>query len=346
VTLAPKGLLIEEQRTNLLTYSEQFDNAAWTKSSYTISQNVGVAPDGSMTADKIIPVLGLDPSAPNGTGVQFFLGLTAGVSYVYSVFAKAAEFNILRYRDGGVSGALLDVNLLTGAVTNGNPSRFLNVTVTALNDGWYRVVFATPSITNANFYPFRAAGGTGNGTSGIFIWGAQLEAGAFATSYIPTVASQVTRAADSASMIGNNFARWYNPNAGTLFAEAAKSTTAATTQFLFDVRDTSTTRISLQSFGAVSSFVVFNGVLQVALDGASTVAVGENFKVAGAYQTNDFAMSLKGTAVQTDGSGTVPLVSSANIGSIGGSSSLNGTIKRIAYYPRRLANTELTSITS
>jgi hypothetical protein len=164
---------------------------------------------------------------------------------------------------------------------------------------------------------------------------AQLEAGAFATSYIPTVASQVTRAADSASMIGTNFARWYTQGVGTVFVDSAQVAGGANT-LAFTSAGTNIIRLG---GGRMDVFVAGTQVASLGTTTAGTV------KHAGAYSTNDFALSVNGAAVTTDTSGAVPIVDSATFSSsVGGYA--NGTIKRIAYYPRRLANTELTSITS
>jgi hypothetical protein len=187
----------------------------------------------------------------------------------------------------------------------------------------------------------------GDGTSGIYIWGAQLEAGAFATSYIPTVASQVTRAADSASMIGNNFARWYNVNEGSVFTEADTSRVAGDSSNIFTISDgTMDNRITAAAATQYHFYVSVAGVPQANID-VGTYVDNVFSKNAGAYKVNDFADSLKGSVAGTDTSGTLPVVNRLALGAnavAGGQ--INGHIKRIAYYPRRLANTELQGITS
>ena len=179
---------------------------------------------------------------------------------------------------------------------------------------------------------------------------AQLEAGAFATSYIPTVASQVTRAADNASMIGNNFARWYNQTTGTVFAQySANGLNPGASNAAYGISDNTTANfIAGRTLSSVATNfqVRTGGADQVALNSTS-VAAGAVAKSAGAYALNDFAFSTNAGTVQTDTAGTLPVVTQMQIGGLTSSvNPLNGTISRIAYYPRRLANTELQGITS
>jgi hypothetical protein len=165
---------------------------------------------------------------------------------------------------------------------------------------------------------------------------AQLEIGAFATSFIPSAASQVTRAADSASMIGNNFARWYTQGVGTLFADSTQATTTANTFALLSAG------VNIIRIGSGKMDVFVAGTATALITG--TVTSG-SIKQAGAYQVNDFAISTNGGAVSTDTSGAVPFVDSATFSSAVGNS-VNGTIKRIGYWPRRLANSELQAVTA
>jgi hypothetical protein len=184
----------------------------------------------------------------------------------------------------------------------------------------------------------------------LLIWGAQLEAGAFATSYIPTVASQVTRAADSASMIGNNFARWYNQTSGTMFADYA-TVYDSTYRSVVALTDGSNNFIRIRAYAVSGTTMGSNNQVQVS---GSTVADMNNgavtspfaLKVALAYATNDFASCANGGAVSTDTLGAVP-TGLTTLSMVGGAFQ-NGstTIKRITYYPQRLSNAELVEITA
>jgi hypothetical protein len=170
---------------NLLLSSEQFDSANWSKTNAAISNNSASSPVGTMTADKLVMGAGIDPNSATANGL-FRIETVAANTYTYSVYAKAAEFSVLRVREGVASGSFLDVNLLTGAITNPDPSSFVNPIAVALSDGWWRVSFTSyAGVTTLQRYVYRAAS-TGDGTSGILIWGAQVNIGPTATAYVPT----------------------------------------------------------------------------------------------------------------------------------------------------------------
>jgi hypothetical protein len=185
----------------------------------------------------------------------------------------------------------------------------------------------------------------GDGYSGIYIWGAQLEAGAFATSYIPTVASQVTRAADAASMTGTNFSSWYNQGEGTIFVNQVTSNTTGF-KTAVDIGDgTTSNRIFLQSSSANQAYYVnVNATTQVALT-SQTYSSNGTLSAAG-YKVNDFAYSTSGAAVATDSFGTLPVCSQMIIGNSSNGFTLNGTIKKLAYYSLRISNAQLQALTS
>lgn len=189
------GLVIESAATNLFTYSEQFDNAAWVKSSLTVTPNLIVSPDGATTADKLIE---------SATSAEHYadqnLSVVNGTKYVFSVFAKAGERNILKIRTViNFPDQATSFNLTSGAITNGHGTG--NAGIVQLANGWFRCwVLATASGTGSAVLRLQLYNSShtylGNGTSGIYVWGAQLETGSKATSYIPTTTAAATRAAD------------------------------------------------------------------------------------------------------------------------------------------------------
>jgi hypothetical protein len=351
-------LLIEEQRTNLLLRSEEFDNASWTKSATTVSANSTTAPDGTTTADKLV-----EDSTNSGHSVFQNTSVVSGTTYTMSGFFKKGERNFgwLKFADGATNWGRC-FNLNTGQVGN-VVSGFTAPTASTITDvgnGWFRCTItmtAGASGTGGHDMGVMATDGTrvylGTGTSGIYIWGAQLEAGAFATSYIPTVASQVTRAADSASMIGNNFARWYTQGVGTLYAESQflVPVPASTNHTIASLSDGTTTNFLAMRYAAGTSQTSFVGVTagatQWLFNNGTNLTAGTFSKNALAYNTNDIAGVVNAGTVNTDATAIIPVVSQMVIGGAAGATQLlNAPIKRITYYPRRLANTELTSITS
>ena len=177
---------------------------------------------------------------------------------------------------------------------------------------------------------------------------AQLEAGAFATSYIPTVASQVTRAADSASMIGNNFARWFNQTEGTVYTQADVSVPSAVNAAVFSLGSTTSDimRIFRQTDAQPVAQVITGGAAQATMGlGASWTTTAAQ-KIAFAYATNNFSATTNGGTTITDTSGTVPVVSQAVLGNAAGIGALNGHLTRIAFYSRVLSGAEQKGITA
>jgi hypothetical protein len=366
VTLAPRGLLIEEQRVNVLTYSEQFDNAAWTKVDTTVSANATVSPDGTTNADKIVE------TATTGAHWAFQSVTTTAVAHTATAFMKASErtWGLMRLRDSTGNDRFAWFNLATGAV--GTVQLNLTASITSFGNGWYRCsISISAALAGSNpcvIGPATAdnvSSYAGTAGSGIFIWGAQLEAASFATSYIPTVASQVTRSADVASMTGTNFSSWYNASAGTLFVSATGYNAPTVSQ-----GSTAPTAASLYAAAAGNSFAaiaiyrrdgaVLNSPTAVVISDAGFVGAdipqssiswaGATVKAAFAWNgTTDAAFTANGATVGTDSSYTLPTSDSLQIGrwgSEGVTGYWSGHILSIAYYNTRLPNATLVSLTT
>jgi hypothetical protein len=355
VTLQPKGLLIEEQRTNLLTYSDQFDNAAWAKTgSSIVTANSAVAPNGTTTADLWTRTLTSASYAEQGVTKA-----ASALTYAFSVYAKKSVGNYFALRIQGNYPARSDVvfDLVSGTVSGGPASiTFTNAsaTITPVGNGWYRCTIIATSDTATVFSAISSFNSNGQSVDGTdsasnsagYLWGAQLEAGAFATSYIPTVASQVTRAADSASIIGNNFARWFNASAGTLFSQFDL---AATTAASGGMAPTSIDN------GSVNGYLIYKGGGSAGISGyvgtnfagIGTAQVNVSAKTAVAYDGVNNAGSMNGATPAAITASVVTLPTQLQIGrSLSGSNIMSGHVSRISYYNRRLSNTELQGITA
>lgn len=170
VTLAARGLLVEESRTNLVTYSEQFDNAAWTKyGSTTVTANSVASPDGTISADL------LTSAGTGGTPnvIRQFVTVTSGVPYTMSVYAKRASTNFIFLQSLMTgSGSQSFFNLLTGTVASqgaGHTASIQNV-----GNGWYRCIVTYTTSTTGEIFDMWANDNAGNAGS-CYIWGAQLE---------------------------------------------------------------------------------------------------------------------------------------------------------------------------
>jgi hypothetical protein len=198
VTGESLGLLRENQATNLLTYSEQFDNAAWTKDNSTITSNTIVAPDGTLTGDKLV-----ENTATAQHRVYQGVTVSAG-AHTFTFYAKAAERNWVYVGFTAGSASYVFFDLINGVV--GNIAASYTASISAVGNGWYRCSVTRTETAGLRYAEIGLASAdntisyTGNGVSGIYIWGAQLEANSYPTSYIKTVASQVTRAADTVTL--------------------------------------------------------------------------------------------------------------------------------------------------
>ena len=198
------GLLVEEQRSNLLVQSENF-GTTWTSFGNTVAINTASAPDGQTTADTLVPNNGQGTS---GVTQVVPAGLADSTVYTFSVFIKFAgltAFNLQFYNKANTFFGSRNLNPQTGLLSG---SEFGGTTsVVAYPNGWYRLILANlNSGTGATAPNARiVCSATGDGVSGAYIWGAQVEAGAFPTSYIPTTTAAATRSADVASITGSNF---------------------------------------------------------------------------------------------------------------------------------------------
>lgn len=335
------GRSVWEARTNLILYSQEFDNAYWTKSNVTISTNQIIAPDGTLTADKLVE----DATLNQHRVLRAIDGSTKNIS----IYAKAAERSYIGLF--AAVGTRTYFNLSDGTI--GTVSSGSTATIESVGNGWYRCSLYNAHPTNAGLFQLSPDGTTetytGDGVSGLYIWGADLEAGTFATPYIPTVASTVARVADAAVMTGVNFSSWYNPSEGTLFADATSIGLLSAAPIAFEIGDgTVNNKIVTGQFvsGAVRSMNIQAGnVTQVQL--ANTATPTDPTKVAGSYKFNDFAGSVNGGTVLTDTVGLVPVVDRAQVGgnASGATQYLNGYIRRITYYPESLTSAQLQAIT-
>ncbi|MEH2393699.1 MAG: hypothetical protein V7K21_19230 [Nostoc sp.] len=222
ITLESLGLLIEEQRTNLVQASSDFSSAAWGIGSVTIAANATNAPDGTNTAQLITT------SATSECGfTEFSINATTNTTYTSSVFVKqnTCRYFILRLLPAS-GNASCWFDLQTGTVSFSDTA-IVSATITPYPNGWYRISATATvgsSVAYQNRFDFRLASTTGSfgnvvGQS-LYMWGAQVEVGANPSSYIPTTGATVTRAADNCYINSSNFSSWYNPAQSTIYCDA------------------------------------------------------------------------------------------------------------------------------
>jgi hypothetical protein len=344
------GLLVEEQRTNLLLQSEDLLTTWTANDGLARTANQTVSPNGSTTADLLASggtLIGY-LEQPNASSNQF----VSGTTYTYSIYLKKANTSTCltllfgtTFNSGG-GNPVATWNLDTGVPTFVNGA---TGSMTAVGNGWYRcVVTDTATQTHTqNQQWLRMASASGD----VYTWGAQLEVGAFATSYIPTTTATVTRSADVPSITGANFSSWYRQDEGTVFSDCVGTFSA--TQVLVNTAataaNTATSAISLAS-NLVSSQKRVRIRDAASADQASLAlgasSSGSRTRIAAAIKANDFAASLDGGAAVTDTTGTVPTVALMEIGSAPSGVTLGTQLhRRLTYWPTRLTNEVLQRIT-
>ena len=341
------GLLIEEQRTNLLLYSSDFDNAAWVKVNTSINANTVIAPDGTLSGDKLI----ITSTAAQHILYQNVTTVTSQ-AYAQTFYIKKAEWS-QRIRFSTVSGnVVLSLATTQPTFVSGDSTP----TITDVGNGWYRVSIVAVEDSGGSVQVGRIvfqdnSGGenfAGDNFSGIYIWGAQFEAATFPTSYIPTVASTVQRNADLASMTGTAFSSWYNPNQGTLYTEGGGLNAASSARLASITDNTFSNRIInyFATSGLAAGLITTSGVSQANPVVSITSATALN-KVIQGYALNNVNIAANGTLGTLDTSATIPAVTLMRIGvdEVGTGSFLNGTIRKIAYYPVRLTDAQLQALT-
>jgi len=338
VTLASRGLLIEESRTNLMLRSDDFGNATWTKINATVTTNQETAPNGSLTADKIVE----NASTALPHGLSQFITVVANTTYRFSCFFKAGERSICRIAQGSNIAVF---NLSNGTIisTSGTP----DANIVSYGNGWYRCSINTVSATTGMTVNclMQAANYIGDGVSGLFIWGAQIEVGSFPTSYIPTTTASVVRSADVCSITGSDFSGFYNQSEGTLLTNAFTPASGDRTVLATD-DNTANEMIRLRTEGTNPFFKVTDGGSEVVAIDAGTVSANTLFKLIGAYKANDFASSINGGSAVTDTVGTIPTVDRMRIGAGQAGNTMCGCVSSVRYFKKRLPDSKLQSLTA
>lgn len=331
VTLACRGLLVEEARTNIALRSEEFNDAYWSKTNASVTADSTTSPAGVLNGDTLI-----ENNLAGEHHLERGLTVVSGASYSISLYVKSAgstrNIRIFMFRNSSpfTTIAAILVNPTTGAIVNGAGS------VVDAGNGWWRITASgTAPSTGANLRISLASGGTfnytGDGVSGVHIWGVQVEAGAFPTSYIPTVAATVTRNADIATITSTNFSDWWQASKGGVLVRARPGTVSGTRPWVQFDDGTANEIIALRGNTTNPElYIVDGGVAQAQID-AGTIAANTDYSLTGWWATNDCKARLDSGAVVTDTSATIPTVTQARLGS-DGTNYLNGHLASISYY--------------
>jgi hypothetical protein len=361
VTGESLGLLVEEQRTNLFLQSEDF-STGWGTLRASVTTNIIAAPDGSFTADKLT-----EDTTPSSTHLltQGFV-YTSGVTYTATFFVKAGErsqFQIRASTQATFPGDAI-FNLSTGTATSLNGTS----SIVPIENGWYRcsvTAAATANGTTGTGVYLRdgvSISYNGDGTSGIYIWGAQLEQASFPTSYIPTTSSTVTRTADNASITGTNFSSWYRQDQGSILWIGNVYTREIQAVCPYKITEGSSLRgIGVQFDTRSESYNTFfasratSSNIPSKTAPAGTIPSGTKIKIAGAYEQGvgiSAAFNGAGPAIEAGTTQTDIVFGTENQIDIGGSRCISGSnnkftgvCEQLCYYPSRLTNTQLQTLT-
>ena len=340
------GLLIEESRTNKLTNSSTL--VSFNPSSIVSkTPNAGIAPDGTNTAVLAATILsGIDPY------LRAITTQAVNTTYTYSFFAKPGTVNYAVVYNIAKNGVGLTwFNVANGTI--GTTASGVTPFIAPAGNGWYRVgVTLTTDATIANnLVDIRwssvdsvLAPSVGDN---LLVWGAQLEEGSFATSYIATTTTALTRSADVASITGSNFSSWYNQSESTAFIETVPKNYSLADLFMFGTNKNFNpsswgtyqpgANNDYQFYGRISSAYDFNASINNS-DAASKLSFG--------LSGTTYSASYDGNTVTTGSNSGVPTGINTlefnkgvyNISSI--------YVKRFTYFPERLPDTTLQAITA
>ena len=345
-TYAPRVpmMLIEPAATNLIVNSEDFSQDV-VLSNCTV-QSGFTAPDASSNAYKLIE--------DNTNSLKLFNAVnntatTASTSYSSSIFVKAGERTKVRIYAYHLTNQLfaVDYDLVSNTAlgTNVMNTQVDGHSIEDCGNGWKRITVTGQKVASTYSWdvgvsPLDDSGNVtyqGDGTSGVYIWGAQLEEGTVPTSYIPTSGSAVTRAADNLVIDGSDFTDFYNQSEGTVYVETVGR--EVDFNYIYSISDGSiSNRIAAIHHEYHHLYVQTSGVLQGAPD-AGTFTAGTLCRYAASFKANDLRVVIDGGNVATDTNATIPTVNKINIGSReNGNKQLNGHIKRLIYWPHHSDN--------
>ena len=349
------SLLLEPQSTNLIAQSEAFSNSYWTK--------IGVSVVGGFSAPSVDSPLGafkLVEGTSTGGHFQVTSALPNGVignSYSSSIFAKKGENNRVQISFGsgafdGSSYANFDLNLGTVLIESNSTAK-----IESLSNGWYKcsasAVATKTGATSAilglinSDTATRLSSYTGNGTSGVYLFGAQLEEGSYPTSYIPTNGSTVTRLVETANNAGD--ASTFNDSEGVLFAEISALANDGTNREISLSNGSQSNKVSLiytSTSNQLQAFIRSSGSIVFNVSNILSNTTNNN-KIALKYKQNNFALWVNGIELDTGTSGNAPSgLNVLDFDAADGSSNFYGKIKQLQYYNTELSNAELVTLTT
>jgi hypothetical protein len=340
------SLLLEKQSTNLAQYSEQFDvpsaSGGWSQSGVTITANTIISPDGTQNADTLYS------NVSTYVAVYETITTTNGATYTASVYAKKGNQNFLglELRGAGSSPDAI-FNLNTGVVVSGTG------TIENVGNGWYRCsITIVANSTSSLFIIGRGSSGAVGDT--VYIWGAQLEASSYPTSYIPTTSASATRVADACFKTG--ISSLIGQTEGVIFADINNQLVNPALDTRIQLSDGSTNNWIFLGLpdggtGGLVRCYVLNAATSFNMSFYSSSALAkQRYKIAFAYKSGSFALYING--VLEGASSTTGTIPSCSVLAIGGATPTSITqdsiqeFNQVTLFPTRLTNAELASLTT
>jgi hypothetical protein len=328
------SLLVEPQRTNLVTYSEQFDDISWSKFNSTINANSIISPDGTQNADTLNGITGAS------SGVYQIFTPTSGF-YTLSVFAKKGTKNWISFVDvlGLDFRAWFNLdNGTLGTIVNGTAK------IEDFGNGWYRCTYTSSTALTGLICQICIAESnntvtlTSNGN--IYMYGAQTEIGSYATSYIPTVASAVTRNADVISKTG--ISSLIGQTEGTMFWDGYFN--ADGIQVICTIHDFADNK-RIEFWADNNTIYAFVGADSNINVGETTISNGRH-KFAIAYKSGDLAFYVDGNLIGTSSSTFTITLTSFRLDYWGGGNLKKQQVNSAQLYKTALTNTEMAQLTT
>ena len=342
------NLLLEPQRTNLLTWSDDFSNVVWAKDRVTVSANAIVSPNGTTTADKVVDTL-------NGSTTYRIYNSTtlSAITYTQTFYAKAAEYNWCYVRIGNSLRAWFNIG--TGVVGTVDPG--LIASIESVGNGWYRIVTTiTTATAGSGFGLIGLATDNGvetytptTGGMGIYVWGAQLEAGAYATSYIPTTSASVTRNADI--VVNASATSIINSQQGTFYVNCKALFNGGSSRGISLSNGTYSNRIAIVQSPTTNTLLVVLVIGNTFIVNQSISGYTQtNFnKVAISWGSGNFKIFINGTLSNSFTGLTMPtanLFTRIAFDAGASFSEFEGQSNQMALFPTPLTDTQCTQLTT
>tara|TARA_R110002020_G_scaffold71674_1_gene184914 strand:+ start:136 stop:1779 length:1644 start_codon:yes stop_codon:yes gene_type:complete len=336
------SLLVEPLRTNLVTYSEDFSQSSWLRQNLTVELNSSVSPSGNSNASKLV-----EDSSNTTHRILTNAGLTISGDVSISVFAKKGERNWIKLSNNNLVGAFFDLeNGVIGSVGSGIVAKIENY-----GNGWYRCSFTAASVANERIGIYTSIDGInltyqGDGTSGVYVYGATIEIGSYATSYIPTDGGTVTRVQETYEKTG--ISNLINSEEGVLFAEIAALSDDGTFRSISLSNGTATNRVSIRyntTSNAISAYL-YQGSTPILAYNNVVADVKDFHKVAIKYKSGDVAFWVDGVEVATSTS-TFTFLPLTDLSFFRGDSVrfFYGKVKQLQVFKTALTDTELATLT-